>query len=193
MKYLIITYIALQINISGAQNYDKLDYLQSQWTIIKQMEPSHNKQSKLNNLTMTASQMVLNNPGNPNYLHWEAQVYLLQIENSNKFKSISYAKHARNSLLEAIKLSQGKLKGNIYSTLGYLYLVSPKLSLSLKSKSKEQYYLLKGLQLNPDGLQSNYYYALYLLNKGHGSEIAQEYLIKALNAKQTFLNKDSSC
>ena len=108
------------------------------------------------------------------------------------FKSISYAKHARNSLLEAIKLSQGKLKGNIYSTLGYLYLVSPKLSLSLKSKSKEQYYLLKGLQLNPDGLQSNYYYALYLLNKGHGSEIAQEYLIKALNAKQTFLNKDSS-
>ena len=44
------------------------------------------------------------------------------------------------------------------------------------------------MQLNPEGLESNYYYGLYLLNKKNSIESAQYYLKKALASTETQLD-----
>jgi hypothetical protein len=177
-------------NTSGISTglISEIDFLKSQWVVIKQQKPNKLYTNRILNLTKTASQFVLNHPNDPHYLVWEARIYTLAVEKLNKFKGINYAKHARNSLLEATKFSSGIQLGYIYSNLGYLYLIAPKLSLSLKNNSKKYKYLTKGLQLNPEGLESNYYYGLYLLNKKNSIESAQYYLKKALASTETQLD-----
>ncbi|MFK8011815.1 MAG: tetratricopeptide repeat protein, partial [Marinicellaceae bacterium] len=91
-------------------------------------------------------------------------------------------KHAKNSFEQAIKIDGSALNGSAYTSLGVLYYKVPGWPLSFGSDKKAMKYLKKGLELNPNGIDSNYFYAEFLYDEESEYEQAKTYVLKAQNA-----------
>ncbi|PCJ49185.1 MAG: hypothetical protein COA74_06365 [Gammaproteobacteria bacterium] len=94
---------------------------------------------------------------------------------------LSYAKKAKKFFEKAIKINARALDGSAYTSLGTLYFKVPGWPLGFGDDDKALELLKKGLQINPDGIDSNYFYADYLYDQKDYKE-AISYLEKALNA-----------
>ena len=95
--------------------------------------------------------------------------------------ALSMVKAAKKSLEAAMKVDASALDGSAYTSLGALYYQVPGWPVGFGSDKKAVQLLRKGLEINPDGIDSNYFYADYLLQKKQ-YEQAEKYLLKAQNA-----------
>jgi len=85
-------------------------------------------------------------------------------------------------LLEAAeKIDPGVLNGSIYTSLGSLYYQVPGWPIGFGDEEKAEKYLKKALEIDPQGIDSNYFYADFLLEDDQPKK-ALEYLEKALAA-----------
>jgi len=84
---------------------------------------------------------------------------------------------------KSITLDPTALDGSAYTSLGSLYYQVPPWPLAFGSDSKAEEFLKKALELNPDGIDPNYFYGDFLLQNNHYTE-AKVYLEKALNAPE---------
>jgi len=95
--------------------------------------------------------------------------------------AMSYAKQARKSLEAAIDIDGDALSGSAYTSLGTLYFKVPGWPIGFGNDKKAVEYLQKALAINPDGIDPNYFYADYLIDKKEWGE-AKKYLEKAKGA-----------
>lgn len=95
--------------------------------------------------------------------------------------ALKYAKMARSDFERALKLDGEALNGSAYTSLGTLYSKVPGWPLAFGSDKKARTMLLKGVELNPEGIDSNYFYAEFLFDQGE-KEAALQYLDKARQA-----------
>ncbi len=96
--------------------------------------------------------------------------------------ALSYAKQSRKSLERAMKIDPDALNGSAYTSLGTLYFKVPGWPLGFGSDKKAVQLLTKALELNPDGIDPNYFYADYL-REHKDFEAAREHLLKAQQAQ----------
>jgi len=96
--------------------------------------------------------------------------------------ALSLAKQSRSSLEKAMSIDSDALNGSAYTSLGTLYFKVPGWPLGFGSDKKAVQLLEKALELNPDGIDPNYFYADYLLEQKEFEE-AERYLLKAAEAK----------
>lgn len=82
---------------------------------------------------------------------------------------------------QAEQLSPAALNGSAYTSLGSLYYKVSGWPIGFGDNKKAKEYLLKALQISPDGIDSNYFYADYLYDKGQYAE-ALKALEKAMKA-----------
>lgn len=94
---------------------------------------------------------------------------------------LSYAKDAKVYFEKAIKINGDVLNGSAYTSLGTLYSKVPGWPLGFGDEDKALVLLQKGLAINPDGIDSNYFYADYLYEQKKYLE-AKTFLEKALQA-----------
>ena len=73
------------------------------------------------------------------------------------------------------------MHGSAYASLGSLYLKVPGWPLGFGSDKKAVQLLEKALEIDPDGIDSNYFYADYLMHEKEYGE-AERYLLKAQSA-----------
>ena len=83
---------------------------------------------------------------------------------------------------KSILLDDKALSGSAYTTLGTLYFKAPGWPISFADDEQAKSYLQKGILLDPNGIDSHYFYALFLLDQGEKKQ-AQASFIKALDAK----------
>jgi tetratricopeptide (TPR) repeat protein len=95
--------------------------------------------------------------------------------------ALGLAKSARKYFDKAIDIDGDAMQGSAYSSLGTLYYSVPGWPVGFGDDDKAEELLQKGLSLNPDGIDSNYFYAEFLANQKKPSQ-AVEYYRKALNA-----------
>lgn len=95
--------------------------------------------------------------------------------------ALGLAKAARASLEASIKLDPQALDGSAYTSLGTLYAKVPGFPVGFGDDKKAEKLLKQALELNPQGIDPNYFYAEYLLDEGRGNE-ALVYLDRAANA-----------
>lgn len=90
-------------------------------------------------------------------------------------------KEARQLLEKAEKIDPEALNGSIYTSLGSLYYQVPGWPIGFGSDDKAEVYLKKALAINPNGIDPNYFYGDFLLEK---KEYAQSlvYLTRARQA-----------
>lgn len=96
--------------------------------------------------------------------------------------ALSLIKEAKKDLEKSILLDDKALSGSAYTTLGTLYFKAPGWPISFGNDEQAKRYLQKGILLDPNGIDSHYFYALFLLDQGEKKQ-AQASFIKALDAK----------
>ena len=96
--------------------------------------------------------------------------------------ALKYAKAAKVDLDQAINIDGDVLQGSAYTSLGTLYYQVPGWPIGFGDNEKAQALLTKAMAINPDGIDSNYFYAQYLLGEKQYRK-AEQHLLKAQSAK----------
>jgi Tfp pilus assembly protein PilF len=95
--------------------------------------------------------------------------------------ALGLVKEAKRLLEESIKLDEEALQGSAHTSLGALYAKVPRWPIGFGDKKKAEEFFKKGLSINPQGIDPNFFYGEFLVDEGRNAE-ARRYLEAALRA-----------
>jgi len=130
-------------------------------------------------LTEEADQLVATMPDEADAHIWAGIVYSTYAGEVSMFKAGKQVKRARTELERALELDPEAMNGAAYTSLGALLYQIPGFMGGDDEQAEEL--LIRGLSLNADGIDANYFYATYLIDQKRQDE-ALTYLEKALQA-----------
>lgn len=106
-------------------------------------------------------------PARAEPLVWEAIALATEAGAKGGLGGLALAKEARALLERAEHINPAALgDGSVYSSLGSLYAQVPGFPVGFGDPAKARAYLLKGLAANPNGIDTNFFYADYLVRQG---------------------------
>jgi len=157
-----------------------LQEIESEWASIYYNLPKDKKEEAFNALLNKTTQLVNQFPNNPETLFWQAVIIATNAELQDGFKALKAIHKSRDLLLEAVKINPETANGSAYVTLGTLYYMVPKWPIAFGDSEKAEKMFQAALKINPNGIDANYYYGDFLLEKNQFQE-AQKYFEKALS------------
>jgi len=186
---IIIGAVALLASIAGyAANapdpaFDsELLSIQQAWASANYETPAGDaRKQAFDALEKRAEAFSTHHPGRAEALIWEGIVESSYAGAKGGLGALGLAKEARGNLEAALKLDPGALNGSAYTSLGTLYYRVPGFPIGFGNDDKARELLQQALKLNPDGIDSNYFYADYLYEQGEYAA-ALPYLEKAERA-----------
>jgi len=92
--------------------------------------------------------------------------------------ALSLVNGAKDDFEKSMSIDDTALMGSAYTSLGTLYFKVPGWPIAFGDDDKAESFLKKALVLNPAGIDSNYFYAQYLIEQDDYAK-AEEYLLKA--------------
>ena len=159
--------------------------LQKSWEKLKYQTPVAQQEKGFEELLAQSEKVSAQYLGHAEPLIWQGIVEgtFAGVRNgiSGQIAALSLVKGAKKSFDEAIKINPNALHGSAYTSLGSLYYQVPSWPIAFGDNDKAKEYLLKGLELNPDGIDSNYFYGDFLFKRGDLNK-AEQVLKKALQA-----------
>ena len=178
------TFVALMILsnqcIAGTLN-DSLQDIESEWAIIHYSTPKKTQQFAYNKLFAKVNKLAIDYPTKAEPLIWEAIIKACNAENVNPVNAIEDIHEAHDLLETAIKIEPTALSGSAYVTLGALYHLTPQWPIGFGDENTAKLLFESALKINPNGIESNHYYADYLLSQDLIGE-AEKYFNIALSA-----------
>ena len=96
--------------------------------------------------------------------------------------ALSLAKQSRSDLEHAIEIDGDVLDGSAYTSLATLYAQVPGWPIGFGSEKKAKALFDKALNINPNGIDSNYFYAQFMFDQKNYAE-AKRYFLKAQQAE----------
>jgi len=169
-----------------ADDFDQqLLVIQQAWAVANYQLPDKEKEAAFAKLVADTERLVSANSTRPEPKIWEAisrAGYAGAMGGvKSMFKAMPQVKQARDLLLEAEKIDSSALDGSALTTLGSLYYMVPGWPVGFGNDDKAAKYLRMALRVNPNGIDSNYFYGDFLAEQGDKVE-ARKYLEKALAA-----------
>lgn len=156
--------------------------IQHEWARLYYLDEFLNQNYReLQALARRANRVSSEHPDDAEALVWDAIVLSTLAEKKGGIGALSLVKEAKLKLERAEQIDPTVLGGSIYASLGTLYAKVPGWPIGFGSDRKAEQYFRKALEINPAGLDINYFYAEFLFDQGK-DEMALEYLEKALNA-----------
>ncbi len=185
-RWMIYTCLAMLTSAAFADEMldNELATLQHAWAKATYQTSKDQQEPAFKVLTEQAHQLTTQHPDANEAMIWEAIVlsgYAKSMGPLHPVNALKAAEQARDLLLASIKTNPQALHGSAYTTLGSLYFRVPGWPIGFGDKKKGREYLEKALQLNPTGIDSNYFYADFLRAQGDYSQ-AVTYYQKALQA-----------
>lgn len=155
--------------------------LQHEWEHIKYQLPPAQHEVQFEKLVKQAGALAARNPNSADVLIWQAIIESTYAGAKGGLGALAHAKAARKTLEQALAINPNALAGSAYTSLGSLYYQVPGWPLGFGDQRKAAEMLGKGLAINPDGIDPNYFYGEFLLRKGE-LDAAEKALRKALLA-----------
>ena len=183
MKKILLFIFIFSPVIAMADWVDDMRLMQNEWAKFNYLNSKSSKQEGLEQLLDIANEKLAIYPDQPEILIWHAIIeasYAGSLSTINP-TALSHVKSAKKHLEEAIEIDGDVLEGSAYTSLGSLYYQVPGWPIGFGDSEKANEYLKKGLSLNPNGIDSNFFYADFLIDKGEFEE-AKAYLNKARKA-----------
>lgn len=159
----------------------ELRAIQTDWATANYATPEGEREAAFDKLIVRAAAFSNQNPQRAEALIWEGIVLSTAAGVKGGLGALSLAKKSREKLEAALAIDANALDGSAWTSLGTLYHKVPGFPIGFGSNKKAREYLQKALQLNPDGIDPNYFYAEFLYEKGDYAA-AQRYLQHALEA-----------
>src|SRR5487761_2177232 len=181
-KYIALLALVAAMDARAEQGLDQaVVRLQHEWAIVNYQTPEEKRESAFETLAGMAHDVAQRYPQSAEPLVWEAIVLASEAKVKGGFSALGLARDARNLLLTAEKINPDTLDGSIYTSLGSLYYKVPGWPIGFGDHKKAKAYLERALQMNPNGIDANYFYGDLMLADGN-YDAAITYLKKALAA-----------
>jgi tetratricopeptide (TPR) repeat protein len=156
--------------------------IQQAWAKVNYETPAGDARTQaFEALEKRAEKFTQQNPARAEALIWEGIVESSYAGAKGGLGALSMAKEARGNLEAALKINPKALDGSAYTSLGTLYYKVPGFPLGFGDHDKAGKLLTKALELNPNGIDPNYFYGEFLFEEGNYGE-ALKYLDKAAKA-----------
>lgn len=155
--------------------------IQTDWATANYTTPEASRAAAFDKLIARAANFSTQNPTRAEALIWEGIVLSTAAGVKGGLGALSLAKQSREKLDAAIRIDATALEGSAYTSLGTLYHKVPGFPIGFGSDKKAKEYLRKALQINPDGIDPNYFYAEFLYDEDDYAG-ALQHLEKALQA-----------
>jgi tetratricopeptide (TPR) repeat protein len=177
----VITGLLLAASFALAGVEDDVAEVRRAWERIKYEQPASEQEQALEKLARRAEKVMREHPASAQAAIWHGIVEASYAGAKGGLGALSAAKVARKSFEQALALDPNALQGSAYTSLGSLYYQVPGWPIGFGDDKKALEMLRKGLALNPDGIDPNYFYGDYLFRTGD-YEAAEAALDKALQA-----------
>lgn len=173
----------MENSLTGNPELDNdIRQLQQQWALIKYREKDKGQQaSRMEALAKQAAGISARYSTYAEPLIWEAIIVSSQAGIQGGLGALSLVKHSKALLEQAEKIKPDALNGSAYTSLGSLYYQVPGWPIGFGDDGKARAYLEQARALNPNGIDSNYFYGDYLIDQGEYNE-AIKVLEQALRA-----------
>jgi tetratricopeptide (TPR) repeat protein len=179
---LLLGFIALSTPAFADEKLDlEISKIQHDWAKANYQTPKDAQEDAFKALSEKAHQITTSYENAPEAMIWEGISYSGYAKAKGGIGALKFAEKARDLLLASEKANPNALQGSAYTSLGSLYYKVPGWPIGFGDKKKARTYLEKALQVNPSGIDSNYFYADFLSEQGEYTK-AVEYYKKALAA-----------
>ncbi|MCJ1882698.1 tetratricopeptide repeat protein [Pseudomonas nitroreducens] len=159
-----------------------LSAIQQRWAQIQYQMPEAQRAAAFEKLAGDAETFTREQPQAAEAWIWNGIVTSSWAGATGGLGALGKVKAARASLEKALALDPNALQGSAYTSLGALYDRVPGWPIGFGDSDKADELLRKALQLNPEGIDSNYFWGDHLYRQGHYVE-ARAALQKALQAQ----------
>lgn len=155
--------------------------LQHDWERVKYQTAATDQQKQFEVLVKEADKVVSENPNRAEPLIWHGIIEASYAGAKGGLGALSLVKNAKKDFERALEINPEALAGSAYTSLGSLYYQVPGWPIGFGDDKKALEYLKKGLAVNPDGIDSNFFYGDFLFRNGE-LDNAERVLKKALLA-----------
>ena len=165
----------------GAAVPEPVAELQDAWAKARYETGDAAREAAFESLATRAADLRKANPDDVGVMIWEGIVLSTWAGEKGGLGALKLCKQARTDFEQAIAKDPRALEGSAYTSLGSLYYQVPGWPVGFGDEDKARELLTKGLELNPSGIDSNYFYGDFLRDQGE-YEQAVEVLQRALQA-----------
>lgn len=140
--------------------------VRDRWAEVNYNTPKAQREAAFEALAKQAGAAKAAQPKDPTALIWEGIVLSSYAGERGGLGALGLAKQARADFEQALKLDPNALDGSAYTSLGVLYYQVPGWPVGFGDDDKARDLLRKGLKVNPDGIDPNYFYGDFLRDQG---------------------------
>lgn len=146
--------------------------LQQQWAKINYDTAAADKEQAFAALADKADAVVSAYPRRAEALIWRGIINSTYAGAKGGLGALSLVKSAKADFEAAIAIDGNSMDGSAYTSLGSLYYQVPGWPIGFGNSKKAREFLQKGLDVNPYGIDANYFYGDYLLEQGDYQQAA---------------------
>lgn len=154
--------------------------LKNRWENTVTQMPANQREETLKALASEAEQLASQYPNEAEVLIWQGIVLASYARERGGLGALGTAGDARDVLERAIEIDPTGGNGSAYVTLGALYDRAPGRPLGFGNSDTAERMFQRALEIRPDGIDVNYYYAAFLKEEGN-NQAAREHAQRAVN------------
>ncbi|MCE8020534.1 hypothetical protein HOP51_10515 [Halomonas sp. MCCC 1A11036] len=158
----------------------EVEALKQRWEQIATQRAEGQRRAALQSLAEEAELLVEANPGIAQPLVWYGIIEASHARERSGLGALGSARSARDALERAIEIDPQGGNGSAYVTLGALYDRAPGRPIGFGNSSTAERMFQQALQIRPDGIDANFYYATFLEDEGRREE-AREHAQRAVD------------
>ncbi|MGY2441002.1 tetratricopeptide repeat protein [Pseudomonas sp. SDO52101_S400] len=164
-----------------AADQQRLNSIQQRWAHIQYETPEKQRAAAFEQLAAQATQFTTERPAVAEAWIWKGIVISSWAGAQGGLGVLGKAKEARADLEKSLTLDPKALQGSAYTSLAALYDRVPGWPIGFGDSDKAEQLLKQALQLNPDGIDSLYFWGDHLFRQKRYAE-ARAALLKAQQA-----------
>lgn len=182
MKKLIFVVLLVLSEACFAESLnDSLNRIESEWASIYYSPSKTQQADDYTHLLNKATTLAKQYPGAAEPLFWQALIKASHAAHLDAFAALTVINEARELLVKVIAINPKAMNGSAYVTLGTLYYMVPAWPIAFGDNEEAKKHLETALAINPNGIDSNYFYGEYLLQRNN-PKAASHYFERAIAA-----------
>lgn len=161
ITFLVLPLLFLQ-GMASADVMTDIKPLQKRWAEINYQLDEDKREQAFEQLLQQADQVVSSNTDKAEAYIWRGIIASSYAGAKGGLGALDLTKRSKADLEQALSIQPDALQGSAYTSLGVLYYKVPGWPVGFGSDKKAKQLLTKALEINPQGIDPNYFYAEFL-------------------------------
>ncbi|MEO3878986.1 hypothetical protein [Rheinheimera fenheensis] len=161
ITFLVLPLLFLQ-GMASADVMTDIKPLQQRWAEINYQLDEDKREQAFEQLLQQADQVVNSNTYKAEAYIWRGIIASSYAGAKGGLGALDLTKRSKADLEQALSIQPDALQGSAYTSLGVLYYKVPGWPVGFGSDKKAKQLLTKALEINPQGIDPNYFYAEFL-------------------------------